>query len=146
MLARLLIDSDIPQILKLAEAHAREITPGHEFSPERALVTYNRYRNDGNGIHFVAEEGRDIVGYIGAYISDYPYTVGHAVVLDVIYVKPECRGSRAAALLMTRFTEWADRVKPLETFFRTGNSGMSPKLSAFFQRYGFTPVGSVLRR
>lgn len=122
----------------LGKAHAAETWPYRTWSDERADATFDRYLTSANPTFFVVEDARQIVGYVTALIVDCSFTTSTSVFLDVIYVKPAKRGTRAAALLMQEFLAFVDRIAPEDVFVQDLES---PALARFLRPYGFVPAG-----
>lgn len=146
MLVRLALERDREALRELARAHAREITPQLIWSDDRADATFTQAVNKANPTIVVAEQKGEIVGYFVALMVDNAYTTGFFVVLDAIYVRPDKRGTRAAAELMNYFNAWADRLSPCEIICRMSNPRISEKTLRFLQRFGYEPSGMSLRR
>lgn len=141
MFTRLALESDRERLRELGKKHAAETWPDREWSDERADATFDRYLRDANPTFFVLESNRQVVGYITALIVDCSFTTSSSVFLDVIYVEPVKRGTRAAALLMQEFLAFAERVKPDEVFAQD----LEPVLARFLRPFGFTPAGTNYR-
>lgn len=146
MFVRLAVEKDREPLRELAKAHVAEITPHLEWSDERADATFTKCITECNPTMFVAEHRGEIIGYVGAVVADYGYTSGFCVKLDVIYVRPDKRGSRAAALLLTQFNKWADSLGPDEIICCMSNPDVSERTLRFVQRFGFKPEGLALQR
>lgn len=146
MFVRLAIEKDREPLRELARAHAREITPHLIWSDDRADATFDAYLSGANPTVFVVEDNRELVGHVTGLMIDNAYTTGFFIVLDAIYVRPDKRGSRAAAKLMKAFNAWADRLMPCEIVCRMSNPGISERTLRFLQCFGYEPSGVSLRR
>lgn len=149
MLARLALETDRPTLHALARMHTAEKAPHLVYSPERAEATFQRYLTTGNPVFWVVEAQRQVVGYATGVLADNAFTDGFSASLDVIFVRPDMRGTRASAELISAFTTWAARLCPNDTFLTmaNGDSGRnnSPAMARFLKRFGFRPAGSVFR-
>jgi hypothetical protein len=146
MLVRLALKSDKDALRKLGKKHAAEITPELEWSEARASATFKRYLETASPTIFVAEEAGEVIGYVTGYFRDYAFTTGFSIVLDVIFVRLDRRGTRAAAELITYFNRWADSLHPHEITASPSNRAIKPSMKRFLRRFGFAPSGEVLAR
>lgn len=143
MLVRLALESDREALRQMGRSHVAEITPELEWSDVRANATFDRYMTGANPTFLVVEHRREVIGYLMYVVADFAFTAGFYAELELIYVRPVNRGSRAAALLMNEFRTWVKRVKPAKVLISAANKGISPKTLRFIQKMGFAPVGQV---
>ncbi len=146
MLVRLAIERDREALRILGRMQVEETQPHLVWSDERANATWGRYLVGGNPVFFVVEDCRELVGYLYALSVDYGFTCGFFVTQEVIYIRPDKRGTRAAAMLVRAFNEWADRLQPNEVFAGVANGFKQERTTRFFEHFGFTRVGQYLRR
>jgi GNAT superfamily N-acetyltransferase len=138
MFVRLALESDIPRLRELGIAHAAETWPDRVWSEERAAKTFERYITTANPTIFVVESDRQVVGYLHALIVDCSFTTSSSVFLDVIYVEPVKRGTRAAAMLMQEFFAFIERISPDEVLTQDVEN---PVMARFLRLFGFEPAG-----
>ena len=147
MLVRLALETDEDVCVELARLQTEETLPHIPFHEPTARRTFARYLATASPTIFVCEDDdRRIVGFLIAYINDYAFSTGHFVNQEVIYVRPEKRGTRAAARLIRAFNEWADRLNPREVFAGVANGIKVERTTRFLEKFGFAPVGASLRR
>ena len=136
---------DFLALVDLAEA-ATALHPHLKFSKKRALNTFSRYMNEANPTIWVAESRGAIVGALAGDIGTYLVADGHFTVVELFYVQPEKRGTRAASLLIREFVEWSDNLKASEIAIATDTGQRSAQFARFIRRFGFAPAGTSMRR
>lgn len=146
MLARLAIRSDLPAIHELGRAMVAEFRPRVGYDEAVATATFDRYLECAEPTIFVAEQNREIVGVLIARAPEYLYASGFFVTQEVFYIRPDKRGTRAAAELARLFNEWADRLGPSEVYMGVATGYRAEQTARLMQRYGFKPVGQHLLR
>lgn len=147
MLARLALESEEDVCVELARLQTEETLPHIPFDEPTARETFAQYLRAANPTIFVCEANdRTIAGFLIAYITPYAFATGHFCNQEVIYVRPEYRGTRAAARLIQAFNEWADRTNPREVFAGVANGIKVERTTRFLELFGFAPVGASLRR
>ena len=146
MLARLALEDDRHAVVELGRCMAVEQTPHLTFDVGRAGATFDAYLTGANPTIFVLEEAREVVGFLAAQIMDYPACAGFFVSQELFYVRPDKRGTRAAASLFTEFNRWADSLNPEEVFAGIA-TGHRPEVAArWMRRFGFESTGQHMRR
>jgi GNAT superfamily N-acetyltransferase len=145
MFARLALESDREVLRRLGRAHAAEVWPDKTWSDERFDATADKYLKSANPTVFVVEEKREVVGYAIGLIVDCSFTTSSSVFLDVIYVEPVKRGTRAAVLLVQAFKAWAERIDPDEILLASVEPNSPPYFERFVRKLGFAPAGSYYR-
>jgi GNAT superfamily N-acetyltransferase len=145
MLARLALETDIEAIVELAAGATAESFPHLEFSAERCRGTLQRYLDTANPV-FVVEEGRSIVGFSLAEWGQHGFSTSTLAEQRVIYVKPENRGTRAAAELVSIFSAWAERMGAKEIRLDLANGRRTEQAARYMRRFGFQPIGVSLRK
>lgn len=144
---RLALESDRAAIIELARLHPVEVTPWLTFDADRCNATISRgLAPDPYLTIFVAEDEDGLVGYLVASRTDYAACAGFYLNLDLFYVEPRKRGSRAAAKLFAGFVRWAERLKPEEIYVGASWGRRSAAAARWFQRFGFESAGQQLMR
>lgn len=146
MLVRLAMPDDADALRPLAKAHMAEVTPSDVWDEEKAKASFERMITSGNDYFIVAEENREIIGYLSASCVEKPFSSGFIVYHELIYVRPVNRGGRAAAALLTEFNKWTDMLAPAEVIMLAANEKLDPRFGMLCKRYGFRAVGSVYQR
>lgn len=147
MIVRLALESDRAVLLELGRRMTADHTPHLVFDEARANATIDRYFSEAHPTFFVAELDGEVVGFLAATITDYMAHAGFFVGQQLFYVRPDKRGTRAAASLFTVFNRWADSLNPEEVFAGIA-TGHRPEVAArWMRRFGFELAGpSMCRR
>lgn len=146
MLVRQALESDRQALLALGRQLTAEKTPHLVFDEARANRAVDNHLACRNIAFFVVEEGEEVIGFLGALLNDYMAHAGFSVAQELFYVRPDKRGTRAAASLFAEFNRWADSLGPEEVFAGIA-TGHRPAVAArWMRRFGFEPVGPSMRR
>lgn len=146
MFVRLAVGTDLPAYIELARLAVEESERVAVFRPEKVEATFRRYIAAADPTIFVVERNREIVGFLNASIYEYDFADGLFTVQQVLYVRPDNRGTRASALLMQEFVSWSDRLGALENTGGNDNGLFSERTAKFLERFGFERVGFYMRR
>lgn len=144
MKVRSVAPEDMDAILAMAEMHVEETLPHLEFHRGIAEANFHALVNAPEIGAFCAERAGEVVGWICGTANNYRFSYGKFVELDVLFVRPENRGSRAAALLIATFLKWSTLVGAKDTFLSATNPKTSRQTGRMFQRFGAEAVGYVL--
>ncbi len=146
MIVRLGFEEDVDEIVEMARDNAAATRAEHEFKEDIVRATYFRYIDTADPTIFVAEDKGRIVGFLVALICGYEFTDGLYTVQRVLYVRPDRRGGRTAALLMKHFIAWSEQLGAKEIIGGNDNSFNSEQTASFLEKFGFERVGYSLRR
>jgi GNAT superfamily N-acetyltransferase len=125
---------------------AAENAPYLTFNEAKVWATFASYLERAHPTIFVAEADREVIGLLNATISEYNFADGFYTTQEVLFVRPDKRGSRAAALLLREFTRWSDMLGALENTGGNDNAILTERTTKFLKRFGFEHVGSFMRR
>lgn len=147
MRVRLALPDDKFDILALAELQVAEIFPHLEFDPSIASANFDEDFGRGDQLLTVCEtDSGDIVGYLLAAMYGYRFCSGIYVEQQVLYVRPDKRGSRAAALLIREFVDWGKVVGAREWLLGVSTGQHADRTTRFLHKAtGAEVVGSHLR-
>jgi GNAT superfamily N-acetyltransferase len=146
MLTRLIAETDFDGLVALARRGVADHLPQHKFNEQKLRGVLAASLATADPTVFVVETSVGLVGFAAVSLADYPYTTGFFATVDVVYVRPDKRGTRAAALLVRSVVDWADHMGAKETFAGPATGFQVEQTSRLLQRFGFNPVGCVLRR
>ena len=146
MFARLAMPEDKDAVLELAEMQVRETLPHLDFQRDVAEQTFENAVEHADPTIFVCEDRGEVIGYLMGMLEGYAFTSGVFVVQEVLYVKPEKRGSRAAVHLIKIFDEWAKIVGAREAIMGISNKFQPARTSRLFQRLTGAEEVGVLRK
>ena len=141
-LARL---NEIDEVLDMAAADVAETRPSIEFDRDRAASIFFRYMADANPTIYVIDDEGDLIGFGLAWFNQYSFAYGHFLSPEVLYVRPEKRGTRAAALLLKHIVNEAIRLDVEEIIGGNDNGFNSDRTARFLEHFGFKRVGYSLR-
>lgn len=146
MLARLALKEDKEAVLDLARMQVEETLPHLDFVYEIAEETFDNAINYADPTIFVAEHKGEVVGYLLGLLEGYAFTSGNFIVQEVLYVRPDMRGTRAAACLTKEFLRWGDIVGAREWIFGISNKFQPERTARFFEHFGAERVGIYLKK
>jgi L-amino acid N-acyltransferase YncA len=137
---------DEAAVLGLAEMQVMETLPHLDFDLATTRATFLSAVEHASPTLFVVEEARKVIGYAMCLLENYAFAAGRFVVLEAIYVRPDRRGTRAAASLVTRFFEWGKTVGAKESILGIANGFQPERTARFFEHLGAQRVGMYLKR
>lgn len=147
MLARLMIEDDADAVVALARMQQEETLPHLDFSEEITRETIALSLKHADPTIFVVEDKREVVGYLMALVSNYAFTSGLFVVQEALYVRPDKRGTRAAANLVKLFVQWGEHMQAREIIFGISNEFQPERTAKFFENVaGAKTVGFYLKK
>lgn len=147
MFARLATAEDEDAVVSLAKMQVEETLPHLEFVEWIARDTFQNSVRCADPTIFVAEDSREVIGYLMALMNGYAFTNGVYAVQEVLYVRPDKRGTRAAAHLVKAFTQWAEIIDAKEVIFGISNKFQPERTAKFFElTANAEPVGFYLKR
>lgn len=141
MRVRLAMEGDMDAVLALAEQQVAETLPHLTFDRSIAQASFLEAISNGDlGIVAEASDG-EIVGFLHARMYGYTFCSGIFVSQEVIYVRPDKRGTRAAAALLTEYIRWGDIVGAKEILFGISNGRNPDRAAKLFEHLGAERVG-----
>jgi len=143
---RLAREDDRAALLEMGRAMVAELRPMLRFDERRARRHFDRHFADPSITFFVVEEGGAVAGFLCAGRCDYAACSGFYVEQQLFYVRPEMRGSRAAATLFAGFARWAEDQRPEEIFAGIGWGRRSAAAARWLRNFGFEPAGQQIMR
>lgn len=147
MFARLAIADDKAAVLALARMQVEETLPHLAFDADICGETFDLYLARAEPTIFVVESEREVVGYLMALTANYAMAAGLYVVQEALYVRPDKRGTRAAAHLVKAFVQWGERMNAKEIIFGISNGFQPDRTAKFFENVaGAKTVGFYLKK
>ncbi|MBA9067990.1 GNAT superfamily N-acetyltransferase [Methylobacterium sp. RAS18] len=146
MLVRLALDTERDTVVDLCVAAVEESVRG--IAPERARIeaTFQAYLDSADPTFFVVEQKREIVGFLMATIGGYTYASGIYTTQQVMYVRPDKRGTRAATLLIRHLEDWSRRLGAREITGGNNNGLYTERTARFLEKQGFERTGVFMRK
>ncbi len=145
MHVRLVMPEDLDAVLSMAELQVAETFPHLGFDRDRAAETFRQSIETGSPTGFVAEADNEVVGMIAGRIGGYDFTSGVFVCLEVLFVRPDKRGTRAAVKLLREYIRWGEIVGAREIFFGVSNPRNAARASRLYEHLGAERIGAQHR-
>ena len=128
----------------LARMNAREFASHLPFSKDAFDMTFDGAMKADPTV-FVAGLGEDLVGYLTARMVAYAAAAGFFTNQEVIYVRPDKRGTRAAVSLLRTFVEWSREIGAREAFMGTSTNFQPERTARLMEHVGARRVGYSLK-
>lgn len=146
MLVRLALDTERGTVVDLCVAAVEESV--RDIAPERARIkeTFQAYLDSADPTFFVVEQKREIIGFLMATIGGYTYASGIYTTQQVMYVRPDKRGTRAATLLIRHLEDWSRRLGAREITGGNNNGLFTERTARFLEKQGFSRTGVFMRK
>lgn len=145
MEVRLALESDADAIVEMARINM-QTRPTLAFSEARCRATIRSYLDFANPTIFVADDRGEAIGLLVCNFYEYHAADGLCVTQEVLFVRPDKRGTRAAALLMKELIAWGKSLGALEIIGGNDNEFNSDRTARFLEHFGFKRVGYSMRR
>ena len=146
MFVRLALDTDEDVVVEMARANIEETRPEITFNEDKCRATYYSYLDTASPTIFVVEDKREVVGFLLAEIMEYRAADGLFTTQEVMFVRPDKRGTRASVLLMKHLIAWSEQLGALEVVGGNDNGFNSERTARFLEHFGFERVGFSMRR
>ncbi len=146
MFARLALESDEQAFVDLGHLAHEESRPHIPYAEEKLRQTFVAYLATAHPTITVVEDRREVIAFMKQTISEYDSGYGLFTTQEVLFVRPDKRGTRAAALLLRYFARWSDRLGALESTGGNDNALTSDRTKKLLERFGFKEVGFFMRR
>jgi L-amino acid N-acyltransferase YncA len=145
MRVRLALEQDFPAIVEMARINVEETRQDLTFDENQAWNTCYSYLDKAEPTIFVIEDKDGVIGLTLSSINDYRAASGLFTTQEVLFVRPEKRGSRAAVLLMKNLIAWSRKVGAKEIVGGNDNEFNSERTAAFLGHFGFKRVGYAMK-
>lgn len=132
-------------VVEMARLNMAETRPELEFDAYTAYQTYYNYLDTAEPTIYVVEDKREVIGFTLASIHSHRAATGHYICLEVMYVRPDKRGSRASVLLLKNIIAWKERIGAQEILGGNDNEFQSERTARFLEHFGFKRVGHAMR-
>lgn len=141
MPVRLVMREDRSAILSLAKMQVVETLPHLDFDADVAGAAFDEVLKGYGQIGWVYDSGREVTGFLWARLCGYAFASGVFVQQEVLYVRPDKRGTRAAVEMLLEFIRWGEIVGAKETLFGVSNGRNPERVARLFERLGAERVG-----
>lgn len=146
MYVRLALEEDFPAIVEMARLNIEETRPDLGFDEYLAWKTCYEYLDTAEPTIFVCEDKGQVVGLTLSSINAYRASAGLFTTQEVLFVRPEKRGTRAAVLLMKNLIDWSKQLGAKEIIGGNDNEFNSDRTAAFLEHFSFRRVGYAMKR
>ncbi len=146
MLIRLALESDFDDIVEMARMNIEETCPAIGFDEVICRETCYSYLDRASPTMFVAEHNRQVIGLLVAEMNAYRASTGLFTTQEVLFVRPEHRGTRAAVALMKHLIAWSEQLGAKEIIGGNDNDFQSERTARFLEHFQFERVGFAMRR
>lgn len=140
---RLAMPEDRDAVLSLAKMQVEETLPHLEFREDLTSQAFSNAVSKGDPLCLVYEGPHGISGMLWARIYDYAFASGVFVSQEVVYVRPDKRGTRAAVQLLLEYIRWGgEDVNAREILFGISNGRNTERVARLFEKLGAQRVGT----
>lgn len=143
---RLALAEDEDAIVAMARTNMEQTRSTLTFNEARCRQTVRNYLAFANPTIFVADADGDVIGFLVCNFYEYHAADGLYTAQEVLFVRPDKRGTRAAALLMKELIAWSKTLRALEIVGGNDNEFNSERTARFLEHFGFKRVGFTMRR
>lgn len=146
---RLATPLDLLALNELAQEYAKEVGEhsdlDYDVDKAMQMASYSLHSHD--FLLLVYVRGGEIVGFIWACAGPFMLWSSDIVAMDnILYVKPEHRGSLAGVSLIRAYLKWAKAAGAKEARISCGSGIHEERTNALYERLGFQRVGAYHRR
>lgn len=135
------MEGDADAVLALAEQQVAETLPHLTFERSFAEAAFQQALTGGDLAIVAESDSGQIVGFLHARIYGYTFCSGIFVSQEVVYVRPDKRGTRAAVELLSEYIRWGDVVGAKEILFGISNGRNPDRAAKLFEHLGAERVG-----
>lgn len=147
MYVRLALETDFEAIVEMARLNIEETRSDLTFDEHLAWETCYSYLDNAEPTIFVCEDKGQVIGMTLSSINAYRAAAGLFTTQEVLFVRPEKRGTRAAVLLMKNLIDWSKSIPDVrEIIGGNDNEFNSDRTAAFLEHFGFRRVGHAMKR
>ena len=144
--ARPAIAADEDAVVEIIREAIPEVFPRAEFSEARARETFSWVIHKPPCVGFVVEDFSGIIGFSICSFETLPFSDGSFSEQRAIFVRPDKRGTRAAAELVQAFERWTVHLRPVVADINLASDRRPEETARFMRRFGFKSVGHLLRK
>jgi len=146
MHVRLATEDDFTQVVELARLNIEETRQDLTFDEHLAWETCYEYLDTAEPTIFVCEDKGEVIGLTLSSINAYRAATGLFTTQEVLFVRPDKRGTRAAVLLMKNLIAWSQGLGAKEIIGGNDNEFNSDRTAAFLGHFGFRRVGYAMKK
>lgn len=142
----MIIPQHVDDLMPLARAQHAEGYPHLDFSEDKLHWIFSRVMRDLDRAFFnlfLCYKGHELIGHAYCSISEFMFNTQRFAHLEMIYIKPEYRGSRAYLKLMRAYEDWA-RLRGCVEFWAgvaIPDQQRADKISNTLEKVGYSRYG-----
>lgn len=146
MFVRLALEEERDKVVELCRLAVEESVRG--IAPELPAIeqTFQSYLDGADPTFFVVDQAGEPIAFLMCSISGYPFATGIYTTQEVLFVRPDKRGTRAAALLVRELIAWSTQLGAREITGGNDNGLFSETTARLLEKHGFERVGIFMRR
>lgn len=146
MYVRYALETDFEDLLEICEQIIPVVYPGDVADRNYLRSAFDRYLVELDPMLFCCVQDGRIVGFLAAQLCAYTHKPGVYTHQRAFCVRPESRGTRAAALLLSEFIAWSSQVGALQIHGGTSVGYRSKPLQRLLRLNGFETCGFIAKR
>lgn len=143
---RLAEERDRPALHVMARAFVAEARPNLTYDASRANRTFDNHLRDIGVTFLVAEDADELTGFLVISRIEYAACAGFCLQQELFYVRPDKRGSRAAASMFAVLIQWAEETHAEEVYAGIATGHRSEAAARWLRRFGFESAGQHTMR
>lgn len=147
MRIRLALTEDEDVIVAMARRYHAEAAVSMPLGLDERVVrrTMRDYLATANPTIFVAEKPNGhLVGLLVASIQPYLFQSGLWTHVEILYVQPENRGTRAAPELIAHFDAWSRQIGALMSIGGNANMIHTDRTASLYRKFGYQDAGKTM--
>lgn len=146
MEVRLALPHEEDIIVDMARTNIEQTRPSLTFNEARCRASFRSYLDRADPTIYVAEDKNEVIGMLVCNFYENRAADGLFTTQEVLFVRPDKRGTRAAALLMKQLISWSEQLGATEIIGGNDNEFNSERTARFLEHFGFKRVGYSMRR
>lgn len=142
------VEFDLFQIAKLGEEYADEVQTHQDFPYHMptAIANFSLAIESPYFCTFVGVKGTEIVGFLWGYVTSLPWSLTPIAFDNILYVKPEHRGTSIGVKLILAYEKWA-RDRDIKIACLSIASGITEERTGkLYEKLGYVKVGIQYRK
>lgn len=147
----LLTESQIEDLFPLCKAQHAHAYPHLKYDVEAVRATFQFVLKDTSRTFlnvFICYRDGEAIGYALCSRNKYYFNEGYHGHLDMWYVHPAYRATRAAVALIKKYEQWARLLGCIEVWTSVGTPNVieASKTCGVLNKLGYDPMGEVLTK
>lgn len=143
------VELDAIVALKMARDYVQETQEyvGIDYDPEYAVGMMMKAVQDPRQLFLISSSGPEVTGMLWGVCAPLLPWSPECIALDqIVYVRPEFRGTRHGLGLISAFDEWAVSKGAIEVRLSVASGIHEEKTGRLYRKLGYDHLGSQYRR